>query len=254
MHALRTALRKNPENAAYASDQDTAAYMLTYFPNYSIMAHDALCDVVQVASKDLKLVTVCGGPQPEVLGLAAALGNDYTGVLDVTNVDLNAQAWEWASTISAELVPRVANKTRLKRRSVTLDLRLRWSAEDVDAIGSANVYTFQHCWNEMYCETSIDNCIALADRAKTGALFCFLENANYNVNDEALRGIQKLLAKRGFTVLHDEREWRFDSQIVAPSKIVNEFFDGLRLDADEEKPRFLPKKYTVQSLIMRKDR
>ncbi|MGD0968172.1 MAG: hypothetical protein ABR949_07765 [Candidatus Aquilonibacter sp.] len=67
MHALRTALRKNPENAAYASDQDTATYMLTYFPNYSIMAHDALCGVVKDTSKNLKLVTICGGPQPEVL-------------------------------------------------------------------------------------------------------------------------------------------------------------------------------------------
>jgi hypothetical protein len=69
-----------------------------------------------------------------------------------------------------------------------------------------------------------------------------------------VRAIQKALAKIGFAVLHDEREWRFDSQVVAPSRIVNEFFDGLRLDADEEKPRFLPKKYTVQALVMRKDR
>ena len=228
--------------------------MLTYFPNYSIMAHDALCGVVQGALEDLKLVTVCGGPQPEALGLAAALGSDYSGVLDVTNVDINAAAWEWASAISAELISRVAPKARLKRRSVTLDLRLRWSAEDIDAIGSADLYTFQHCWNEMYCESSIDNCIALAERAGAGALFCFLENANYSANNEALRGIQILLAKRGFTALHDEREWRFDSQIVAPNRIVNEFFDGLHLDADEEKPRFLPKKYTVHALIMRKER
>lgn len=253
MHALRTALRKNPEGVAYATNQDTATYMLTYYPNYSIMAHDALCAVVNTA-KDFKLVTICGGPQPEVLGLAAALGSDYAGAFDVTNVDVNANAWEWASAITGELVRRVAPKARLRRRSLALDLRLRWSAEDIDEVGEAHLYTFQHCWNEMHCETSMDNCVALAERANVGAIFCFIKNANYAVNNGALQAIQGALLERGFVVLHDEPEWRFDSQIVAPNRVVNEFFDGLRQDADEEKPRFLPKKYSVQALIMRKER
>ncbi len=259
MYEIRKSYRAADVNISYDTLEKTAAYTLAFYPNYALLSYDALVNLRPRLTSELQAISFCSGPAPELLGLAAVLGEGMAAgrhaTLDHRSVDLFCDHWSWAAHLSEQLARRFVPSVRTTRSDLQLDLRSRWSDANFDAVTGADVYTFQNCWNEMYCAQSLKNVATIAGSAKPGAFFCFVDQAEYNRNSEALNAVRRELLSLGYSVVHDDA-WAFTSSLTAPARVVNEFFDGkpARDEYGNWKGWYLPKSYTVFSLIMWKER
>jgi hypothetical protein len=242
----------------YNTDHKIAAYLLAYYPNSVAMSVWVHLRLRRFYTANPSAVVLCGGPLPELLGLAVVLsGERRARNLRVTAVDRHAGDWAWALDVTLDLCSRFASLIRIENSVKTIDLERPWDEVPRDLRG-ADVYVLQNCLNEIWhARGAVHNLRSLAKQAEKGTLFVAVDQANYDGNVEAMRDLRDEFVRQGFSVVEDcdQAYEPLRTTFTMPLPVADEFFDGApqKDEWGNWLGEYARRNVAVRSLVLRKE-
>jgi SAM-dependent methyltransferase len=237
--ALWDSYRSGQVDARYSNDETVAAYLLAYYPNY-VFAARAMWERVALPSSTEALV-ICGGPAPEIVGLASVIHDRYRDAsIQVMVVDASAERWRWGGEVSSDLCRHFFGGTQVNVQYSAANI-----CEPYDAPKAVHVTIAQNCLNELASNDGfIANVKSIAKALVPGGHMIFVDRANYEIVQDRLRTLEAALVS----------PWELRPNVYLLPVVRDNFFDGPGLDSDG---RFLPGRHfsrtlNLVSLVVRK--
>lgn len=196
--------RQQNVTADYSEAKNQEAYLLRYFPFYTLpvlVELDALrADGVTLPEAELLDACFLGcGPGPEVIGLMQHLRNSEadTTMLTIKMVDVAAAAWSHAREIVRDFVAEPLWKPGLvEYESVAASLSDTKALRQMDLEG-CHLAVVQNCLNEVPAGTQpevVDNILEVFRRLAPGAIALVIERSGYGKTLRMMKSMQKLAA------------------------------------------------------------
>lgn len=190
--------------ADYSETQTQEAYLLRYFPSYTLLVEREL-DTLQsdgVALPEVELLDACFfgcGPGPEVIGLMQHLAKSKadTTMLTAKFVDIAAETWSHARVIVlAHLTEPLWEPRLLECESFTACLSDMRAMRRIPLEG-CHLAVVQNCLNEVPANVRskvVDNILEAFRRLSPGAIALVIDRSGYDATKEMMRLMHKRAA------------------------------------------------------------
>jgi hypothetical protein len=205
--------------------------MLAYFPHYVFMANTILAHCLQNQHLDENAVvlTVGGGPLPELLGLTETFYDlkHAPASVHLYNFDICV---DWGRAINVvESIARENNPIPLTVNCFATDLSQRLERSSLTQ--NAGIVMLQNSCNELASSPWYQaNLAVLLDAVAPGGTLVLADLISYSNSVDAIRVLEgTLYADPRFEVIHgfDAAAIECRSPFFAPTDVRDDFFDGV---------------------------
>lgn len=155
---LRRSYCSNHVSVNYSDPKIQAAYLLTYYPQYTEMTHKVLSDLTQnyfpannIDFNGFQACFFCAGPAPEAIGWLKYLNHYYPSVRStiVHTYDIAASTWERNQETTKYVASRLFPNLQLRLQAHNLNLCQNNALPSIrNIIQTSNLFFFQNCLNE----------------------------------------------------------------------------------------------------------
>ena len=252
-------------NADYRSEVVQSAYMLRYFPQYSLIIGLVLDELKnrQISLPfDDEEISACffgAGPCPEVYGFIRFLNSAFSRVRKVTayTFDIISDEWAYARDITEQyLIPAVWQRRELELINNTFDLSQADSINKLtEIIRSSSLVVLQNCFNEInqrsYPNVN-ENLNSLVRAMRTGSILMIIDLSSYQAASNLVSQLESSIqAQTSVTTLIGLTESASRYNAVA---LINEMPLTITQNLLTGEDGLIPRRYiNYHCLVIRKD-
>jgi len=227
---LRTAFRHFPVRFDYKSIPTQEAYMIAYYPHYTLLIEYVLEKYKDYLGEQIpeKLSFFGSGPCPEIIGYLNFLNNNKSyKSLNINIYDIASEHWKFSRDITKHyLIPKYQKNQKVNSlQSYKVDITKKWKFKNTN---TPQLIIFQNCLNEIDIinhKTILENIIEIYNNIPENSIIAIIDLHNYR---EVLGLIQKiqnnLKINNSCSILRDvsEGEINLISKHKRPPQIIKE--------------------------------